>query len=616
MNKVFYATLAALSLAFAACNDQAEGNQNPVDPDGKVSFTLNVGIPKAITTYASNNGGATNVDADDYDLRYIVEVWSKDASPVLIARRSQTVAKDFKTTEAVFNLHLPPANYDFVFWADFVDEGATKDKFYKTSASTGSDEEDVEASAAAVGTGLTAIEILPTGTDYPNVCNDARDAFYATKTFDLTSASVTEKITLKRPFGKFRLVSKSLLDTFDFDIDDYTAKLEYVRSTTSLPAGFNAKTGAVDVSKTLPPAAAGYTNAIVKEDVVAGGTTYKNAAVVLYDYVFAPSGQVVDFDATVYQNTSTQVSKLQLASIPISENKLTTILVDNIFGGSAANFTIIVDDPFDDETVDSWEKVPMTLVEGGTFSMGTDESSVAADQKPAHSVTLDSYWIGIYEITQKQWLDVMSSFPNSNTPNSTFMLGDNYPVYYIDWYSCIEFCNALSALEGRALYYNIDKVNQDPDNSNGSDNKKWTITTNPTANGYRLPTEAEWEYAAKGGKHNSAFTYSGSDNIDEVGWYLTNSGGNTTAQVGTYKPNALYIYDMSGNVAEWCWDWKDDYDATPETNPTGPASGSERVIRLGNFHSPAAQCTVVYRSAQRADAFPVEAGFRIACNAD
>ena len=188
----------------------------------------------------------------------------------------------------------------------------------------------------------------------------------------------------------------------------------------------------------------------------------------------------------------------------------------------------------------------MIKVEGGTFSMGaTSEqiSDVFNSEKPVHSVTLSDYYIGETEVTQELWQAVMGSNPSE-------FKGDNQrPVEYVSWNDCQEFIKELNQLTGKK---------------------------------FRLPTEAEWEYAARGGKYSRGYKYSGSNNADEVAWYCSNSGSKTHS-VKTKKANELGLYDMSGNVYEWCNDWRGRYQSYSQTNPTGPSEGESRVIRGGSW---------------------------------
>ncbi len=210
----------------------------------------------------------------------------------------------------------------------------------------------------------------------------------------------------------------------------------------------------------------------------------------------------------------------------------------------------------------------MIYVAGGTFEMGNPDASIGdSDERPVHSVTLSSYYIGKYEVTQAQWESVMEE-------NYSYFEGSDHPVENVSWLNAIKFCNALSASEGLTLSYTV----------NGAE-----VTVNPNANGYRLPTEAQWEYAARGGSLSAGYLYSGSDNIDEVAWFGDNSGG-ATHPVGTKQANELGIYDMTGNVWEWCWDWYGDYSSNSQTDPYGPTSGSFRVIRGGGWYDAAVGC--------------------------
>ena len=206
--------------------------------------------------------------------------------------------------------------------------------------------------------------------------------------------------------------------------------------------------------------------------------------------------------------------------------------------------------------------IEMNLVEGGTFLMGGQDNEVQEDENPAHNVTLNTFYIGKYPVTQAQWRAVMNT-------NPSYFKGDNLPVEQVSWDDAVEFCHRLSAL------------------------------TNKT---YRLPTEAEWEYAARGGQSSfgkggqGGFKYAGSSNLDTVAWYDKNSGS-TTRPVGQKNPNELGLYDMSGNVWEWCKDWyaADYYKNSPANNPTGPTSGACRVLRGGSWYNFARYCRTAYR---------------------
>jgi len=227
----------------------------------------------------------------------------------------------------------------------------------------------------------------------------------------------------------------------------------------------------------------------------------------------------------------------------------------------------------------------MVYVEGGSFNMGSNDGYDS--EKPVHKVSVSSFYIGKYEVTQKEWREVMGSSPS-------YFKGDDKPVEQVSWYDAIEYCNQRSLKEGLTPCYTIDKSRKDPNNTNSSDNLKWSVSVNWQANGYRLPTEAEWEYAARGGNKSRGYEYSGSNDIGSVAWYKVNSydkGENHpdygTHKAGTKAANELGIYDMSGNVWEWCWDWYDSgyYGKSQSSDPIGAGSGSYRVVRGGSWDS-------------------------------
>ncbi|MDR2193750.1 MAG: SUMF1/EgtB/PvdO family nonheme iron enzyme [Treponema sp.] len=199
------------------------------------------------------------------------------------------------------------------------------------------------------------------------------------------------------------------------------------------------------------------------------------------------------------------------------------------------------------------------LVDGGTFHMGSANGD--KEERPVHTVTVRSFYMSIYEVTQKEYEAVMGINPSR-------FKGPDLPVESVSWYDVVDYCNKRSIKEGLTPAYR------------GSGN---AVTCNFRADGYRLPTEAEWEYAAKGGgKDPLEYTYAGSNSADAVAWYNDNSGG-STHPVGTKLGNSLGLYDMSGNVWEWCWDWYGSYKSGYITNPAGAASGSDRVARGGSW---------------------------------
>ena len=216
----------------------------------------------------------------------------------------------------------------------------------------------------------------------------------------------------------------------------------------------------------------------------------------------------------------------------------------------------------------------MVYVEGGTFTRGAtpeQESDAWDDEKPIHQVTLSSFSIGRYEVTQEEWETVMGS-------TSFRFRGTNMPVEQVSWNDCQEFIRMLNLLTGKK---------------------------------FRLPTEAEWEYAARGGNKSRDYKYAGSNSLGDVAWFADNSDSKTH-EVGQKLPNELGLYDMSGNVYEWCNDWKGPYTSLSQTDPQGSFSGSLRIFRGGSWSGDAGYCRVSYRSSYTPDYRDGDLGLRLA----
>jgi formylglycine-generating enzyme required for sulfatase activity len=219
----------------------------------------------------------------------------------------------------------------------------------------------------------------------------------------------------------------------------------------------------------------------------------------------------------------------------------------------------------------------MIAVKAGTFMMGAneDDAMAANNEKPRHQVTLTkNYWIGETEVTQELWQAVTGN-------NPSYFTGTNFPVEQVSWNDIQTFITALNQLTG---------------------------------NNFHLPTEAEWEFAARGGNQSHNYLYSGSNTINDVAWYPSNSN-HTTHQVKTKQPNELGIYDMSGNVWEWVNDWYSNYTSDAQTDPQGPAAGSTRVLRGGSYSSGASDTRVASRSTSLTPTnYGSHFGFRLACS--
>ncbi len=234
-----------------------------------------------------------------------------------------------------------------------------------------------------------------------------------------------------------------------------------------------------------------------------------------------------------------------------------------------------------------------TFVEAGEFIMGSEEETAGRDKdEKLHTVVLSSsFYIAKHEVTQSEYRFVMGKNPAAGSGFEEY----TYPVWNVSWYDAIHYCNARSLRENLTPCYS------------GSGD---TIQCDFSANGYRLPTEAEWEYAARGGSGSKRFRFPGSNYIEGVAWYEENSRGRPQP-IRQKLVNELGIFDLGGNVSEWCWDWKDDYPADSVTDPAGPPSGTFRVIRGGNWAAYEKSCRTTDRAISNPNNRNDQIGFRV-----
>jgi len=271
-----------------------------------------------------------------------------------------------------------------------------------------------------------------------------------------------------------------------------------------------------------------------------------------------------------------------------------------MFGKSAKIVFLVIFGVLALHCVYSQSENPMISIKGGTFLMGSpgdERGRHMTDEEPVHRVTISAFLMSKYPVTQEEYLSIMGVNPSENK-------GDNLPVDKASWNNAVEYCNKRSAAEGLTPVYTI----------NGNN-----VTWNRQANGYRLPTESEWEYACRAGTTTPYYTGA---SMNDAGWSRENSAvvingynSRSSQSVGQKQPNDFGLYDMHGNVLEWCWDWMAPYTAEAKTDPIGPSTGTRRIYRGGCFDLPAAQCRSAYRFGQHQNLRMFYIGFRVARNA-
>jgi len=236
----------------------------------------------------------------------------------------------------------------------------------------------------------------------------------------------------------------------------------------------------------------------------------------------------------------------------------------------------------------------MIQITGGKFTMGAtpdqEDESFQFDEERPHKTIVHEFLVNKYQVTQELWSEVIGFNPSISK-------GPRKPVHSINWYEAVLFCNKLSLIENLEPFYDIHDEYKDPFNYQSSDKIKWDVVLNHT-NGYRLLSEAEWEYAARGANKSECFLYSGSNDLDEVGWYNENSD-NEPHDVGLKKANELGLHDMSGNIEEMCWNWFEyervDHDKDPFTDFVLPIMGQARIFKGGSWATSCIRCRPAFR---------------------
>ena len=357
MKKISAAILAITAVTAISCQREIPDSGTVT---GEVEFTVTAGIPGGISTYAdpvaafSHNGGAVNVDHTEYDLRYILEVYTKDQPPVRVYRKTVIVPDNFTTTDVTITARLVAKKYDFVFWADFVEEGSGEDTeglHYDTDQ-------------------LTSVSYKE-GTALEDLASEAIDAYCHVEEVDLSTNQNISGIKLHRPFGKIRLLATDRISDGAVQ-SEYPAQAKVDFKGATVPASFNVLTGlALEGSLTVE----NITGTSILEDASVAGTEYPDSYLLGYYYIFAADGSTsYAMDVTTYDKNGTQMGVRNLSQIPVQKNKLTTVIGN--FYTNSSTLEVIVEDPFDQPEneidLEAAEKMKDALAQGGTFTLSCD----------------------------------------------------------------------------------------------------------------------------------------------------------------------------------------------------------------------------------------------------
>jgi len=326
---------------------------------------------------------------------------------------------------------------------------------------------------------------------------------------------------------------------------------------------------------------AGYAHFDIADTLTESTTLFANSSYYLQNKTFSSKDQIVVSDHVVMYGT---LAKSEYRSAEIVDGYIYSLNGETKPEAAQNTETTSPDGSVITFTV-SGVTFKMKRVDGGTFQMGATEEQITGsaqyNEQPVHRVTLNTFFIGETEVTQALWYAIMAKSPDDEN-SWYFGSGADYPAYHLSWNLCQEFITKLNRVTGRQ---------------------------------FRFPTEAEWEFAARGGTKSRGYKYAGSDNVDDVAWYqVVTPSAEHLHPVATKKANELGLYDMSGNAREWCSDWYDYYyyKSSPSSNPTGPTTGEDRVRRGGSIAGDADQCRVACRSYSEPSSDTYPNGLRLA----
>jgi len=578
-------------------------------------------FPNAVVTGYSGSGAITYSSSDET----VATVNSagqvtilKAGSAIITAEKAADLTYAPAQTDYTLTVNPKPVTITGLSASNKVYDGTTTVTVSGTaviSGKVGSDDVTVSTGTVVfadknVGTGKAVTGYSLTGTDAGNYSLSAQPASVTAnitaKSVTITGLSASNKIydgtTTATASGTATISGKVATDTVTVSAGTATFANKTVANNKSVTFSGYSLTGADAGNYSLSAQPVSVTANITAKSVTITGLSaankqYDGTTTVTVSGTATISGKISTDTVTVSAGTAA------FANATVGNNKTVNFSGYSLSGADAGNYSLT-----QPTATANIEYVSMVQISAGTFTMGspTGESGRESIEGPQHSVTLSAFYMGTYQVTQALYQLVMGTNPSNFT---TAVAGESgtpgrLPVEMVTWYDTVEFCNKLSALDGRMAVYTI--TGRTP--ASGYPITSATVTMDSSKNGYRLPTEAEWEYACRAGTTTAYNT--GNTISDNTGWYTDNSGSKTH-QVGLKPANAWGLYDMHGNVSEWCWDWYGTYASGAQTDPTGASSGSIRVARGGNWNNSGQYLRSAYRGRGDPSVRGMYAGFRL-----